>query len=90
MLGKTGKQLLYTQETNNEGKPVPITLGWHIGELDGLRYLYKEGGGAGFHCEMRLYPSLGLSSVIMTNRTSFNSRKELSRLDSIFIKNNKN
>lgn len=86
LLGKTGIQLLYTQEKNNAGKSIPMTLGWHIGELNGLRYFYKEGGGAGFHCEMRVYPSLGLASVIMTNRTSFNSRKELSRIDSIFIK----
>jgi hypothetical protein len=27
-----------------------------------------------------------LESVLMTNRTSFNSRKELSRIDSIFLK----
>lgn len=86
LLGKTGMQLLYTQEKNNESKSIPMTLGWHIGELNGLRYFYKEGGGAGFHSEMRIYPSVGLSSVIMTNRTSFNSRKELSRIDNIFIK----
>jgi D-alanyl-D-alanine carboxypeptidase len=59
---------------------------WHIGELSGLRYFYKEGAGAGFHSEMRMYPSLGLATVIMANRTSFNSRKKLSRIDSIFIK----
>jgi hypothetical protein len=58
-----------------------MTLGWHVGELNGLRYFYKEGGGAGFHCEMRIYPSIGLASVIMTNKTSFDSRKELSRID---------
>jgi D-alanyl-D-alanine carboxypeptidase len=86
LLGKTGMQLLFTQENKNDGEPIAMTLGWHIGELNGLRCFYKEGGGAGFHSEMRIYPSLGLASVIMTNRTSFNSRKELSRVDSIFMK----
>jgi D-alanyl-D-alanine carboxypeptidase len=86
LLGKSAMQLLYKPEKTNSGKPIPMTLGWHIGELNEFRYFYKEGGGAGFHCEMRIYPSIGLASVIMTNRTSFNSRKELSRVDSIFIK----
>jgi hypothetical protein len=35
---------------------------------------------------MRMYPAQGLASVIMLNRTSFNSNKFLSRLDSLFIK----
>lgn len=86
LLGKNGMQLLYTQEKNNKGKPIPMTLGWHIGELNGVRYFYKEGGGAGFHSEIRIYLSIGLASVIMTNRTSFNSRKELSRIDINFIR----
>lgn len=55
-------------------------------QLNGLTFLYKERGQSWFHSEMRLYPSLGLESVIMTNKTSFISRKELSRVDSIFMK----
>ena len=86
LLGNSAMQLLYTAEKTNAGKLIPMTLGWHIGELKGLRYFYKEGGGAGFHSEMRIYPSHGLASVIMTNRTSFNSRKELSRIDENFIR----
>lgn len=86
LLGKSTIQLLYTQEKTNLGKDILMTLGWHIGELNGLRYFYKEGGGAGFHSEMRIYPSAGLASVIMTNKTSFNSRKELSKIDINFVK----
>jgi len=86
LLGKSAIQLLYTQEKTNSDKLIPMTLGWHIGELNGLRYFYKEGGGAGFHGEMRIYPSVGLATVIMTNRTSFDSRKELSRIDTNFIR----
>jgi D-alanyl-D-alanine carboxypeptidase len=33
-----------------------MTLGWHIGELNGTRFFYKEGGGRGFHSMMRVYP----------------------------------
>jgi hypothetical protein len=45
----------------------------------------KDGGGAGFHCEMRVYPDAGLASVIMANRTSLNTNRLLSRLDRGFI-----
>lgn len=86
LLGGSGIQFLFTQEKRNDREPIAMTLGWHVSELNGLRYFYKEGGGAGFHSEMRMYPSADLASVIMTNRTSFNSKKELSRVDSIFIK----
>ena len=86
LLGNNAKQLLYSQQKNNSGKNIDMTLGWHIGELNGVGYFYKEGGGAGFHSEMRVYPAVGLASVIMTNRTSFNSRKQLSNIDKNFIR----
>jgi len=85
VLSQSTERLLYSQQKNSSGKNIDMTLGWHIGELNGIRYFFKEGGGAGFHCEMRVYPSDGLASVIMTNRTSFNSRRQLSIIDKHFI-----
>ena len=81
------KQLLYSQQKTNAGKNIDMTLGWHIDKLNGVAYYYKEGGGAGFHSEMRIYPDNGLASVIMTNKTSFNSRKILSELDINYVEN---
>jgi len=85
LLGKKVKHYLYTQQKTQSGENIDMTLGWHIEELNGVRYYYKEGGGAGFRSEMRLYPDLGLGSVMMTNRTSLNTSKLLSQLDSGFI-----
>lgn len=85
LLHNRSKELLYARQTTISGKPIDMTLGWHIGTLEGVEYFYKEGGGAGFHCEMRVYPTEGLGSVIMTNRTSFNTRKALGRLDKKFF-----
>lgn len=85
VLSASGKMLLYEQQVLNPGKQIDMTLGWHIGDLDGTRYFYKEGGGAGFHGEMRVYPDRGLGSVILTNKTSFNSRSILSDLDRNFV-----
>lgn len=62
-----------------------MTLGWHIGDLDGVRFFYKEGGGGGFHCMMRLYPAAGVGTVVMTNATGFNVRRFLDTTDSSFI-----
>jgi len=86
LLGSNVKQHLYSQEKTNSGKEVDMTLGWHIGELNEMKYYFKEGGGAGFHSEMRIYPDANLASVLMVNRTSFNTRKQLSNLDSLMMK----
>jgi len=88
LLKETGKELLFLRQRLGSGKEIDMTLGWHIGFRDNKPYYYyKEGGGAGYHSEMRMYPSHGLASVIMTNRTSFNSRRMLSKLDDMFLSN---
>ena len=86
LLGRSAKNLLFSQQTITSGKTIEMTLGWHIRQVDGMTYYYKEGGGAGFCCEMRMYPDIGIASVLMANRTSFNFKKNLSRLDLLFIK----
>jgi D-alanyl-D-alanine carboxypeptidase len=85
LLTQKTKELLYTQQTTIYGNPIEMTLGLHIGYLDGIKYFYKEGGGGGFHSEMRIYPTEQIASVIMVNSTEFNSRSFLSRLDEAFI-----
>ncbi|MEJ2656292.1 MAG: serine hydrolase [Desulfobacterales bacterium] len=87
LLEEETKQLLYSQQKTDSDNKINMTLGCHIDKLKGINYYYKEGGGAGFHSELRIYPEKGLASVIMTNRTSFNSRRSLSELDINFIAN---
>lgn len=85
LLSLETQRLLETQQTDNAGNPIPMTLGWHVGEEKGVRYFYKEGGGGGFHCEMRIYPAQGIASVVMVNRTEFNSTAFLNRVDNRFL-----
>ena len=85
VLSRASKALLFEQVRLRSGRPIAMTLGWHIGDLEGRPYYFKEGGGAGFHCEMRMYPDRGLASVIMANRTSLNTNAFLSRLDREFL-----
>lgn len=77
--------LLNWQQKNNRGTLINMTLGWHIGQMERIRYFYKEGGGGGYHCEMRLYPAHRVASVIMVNESSSRCHGYLDRLDRAVI-----
>jgi CubicO group peptidase (beta-lactamase class C family) len=76
----TRRLFLETQETAH-GAPIPMTLGWHVGNRDGVQFLYKEGGGGGFHSLMRVYVHHGIASVVMTNATAFDVHGFLNDFD---------
>jgi D-alanyl-D-alanine carboxypeptidase len=82
---RTTHQLFETPQTNSAGKVVPMTLGWHVGEVNRERYLFKEGGGGGFHTEMRIYPASGIGTVVMVTSTDFDSTGFLNRVDQPFL-----
>ncbi len=83
------KQLFETPQSTSDGKQIQMTLGWHIGEAKGITYFFKEGGGGGFHSEMRIYPREvarpALGTVVMANSTEFYSTAFLNRIDKLFI-----
>ncbi|MCU0646712.1 MAG: beta-lactamase family protein [Gemmatimonadaceae bacterium] len=82
LLSASTKQLLDAPQFTRAHTPIPMTLGWHIGRAsDGLTWLFKEGGGGGFHSEMRLYPAHGVGTVIIVNSTTFHSARALDRID---------
>ena len=85
LLGAEAKRLLETKQTDRAGEPIPMTLGWHVGEAERGIYFFKEGGGGGFHGEMRLYPDKGMASVVMVNCTVFNSNRFLNRVDRAYL-----
>ena len=85
LFSDTTRHLFYTPQQTARGTPVAMTLGWHIGDLNGSRFFYKEGGGGGFHCLMRVYPGNGIGTVIMTNATGFDVRHLLDTIDAPFI-----
>lgn len=79
------KQLLYLQQELKSGDKINMTLGWHIGKSGNTKYYFKEGGGAGFCAEMRVYPESGIATVLILNRTTFKFTKDMSRLDAYFV-----
>ena len=85
LFGMETKRLLEAQQTDGAGRPIPMTPGWHLGEAHGVAYFFKEGGGGGFHCEMRIYPTRGIATVVMVNSTAFGSTGFLNRVDRTFL-----
>ena len=79
------KRLLETQQTDKNGQPIPMTLGWHIGGTNSSTYFFKEGGGGGFHSEMRIYPRKGIASIVMANSTTFDATSFLNQMDGAFL-----
>jgi D-alanyl-D-alanine carboxypeptidase len=84
LFGSRARELFYTPQRTNAGKLIPMTLGWHVGAIEGRSVFYKEGGGGGFHCLMRLYPHASMASVAMTNATNFDVKRLLNELDPHF------
>lgn len=85
LFGDTTRSLFYAPQQTRQGTPVAMTLGWHIGRWGGTRFLYKEGGGGGFHSVMRVYPANGIATVMMTNATGFDVNRCLNTLDTQFL-----
>ncbi|HXX62256.1 MAG TPA: serine hydrolase domain-containing protein [Bacteroidota bacterium] len=86
LLSPATMKIFYGQQRTLSGEPVPMTLGWHIGELSGTPYYYKEGGGGGYHSEMRIYPSRHIGTVIMVNETSSGCTDTQDEADAEFLK----
>jgi D-alanyl-D-alanine carboxypeptidase len=85
LFGETARRLFYEPQEAG-GRSVAMTLGWHVGALAGERFFFKEGGGGGFHCMMRLYPDAGIGTVAMTNATGFDVRRCLDRFAPRFLR----
>ncbi len=80
------KDLFFEQQNVASGDPIAMTPGWHIGAFDGRGFFFKEGGGGGFHCEMRMYPNARVATVIMTNESSGKVKGYLDVLDRLFFR----
>lgn len=81
----TTRELFFTQQKAANGSLVPMTPGWHVGQSGNTRFYFKEGGGGGFHCMMRVYRDAGIASVVMANATGFDARACLDAVDSGFL-----
>jgi len=79
------KKMLFTENYTNSNKPTGMCLSWFSGQLNGKQYFAHAGGGGGYYCEIRIYPDLGIGSVIMFNRTGMTDERFLDKLDKYII-----
>ncbi len=79
------KKKIFTENYTENKKPTGMSLGWYCGQLNGNRYFHHAGGGGGFYCELRIYPDLGIGSVIMFNRTGMSDARFLDKIDKFII-----
>ncbi|PJZ54558.1 serine hydrolase [Leptospira adleri] len=86
LLGEKEVKLLFERQLNSKHEPVETTLGFHIGSKNETIYYFKEGGGAGFHGELRIYPKEKIATVIIVNNSAFDVDSLLNRLDGAFLK----
>ena len=84
LLDDKHKQILFT-ESVIQGKPTGMSLSWYTGSLKGNKYFAHAGGGGGYYVELRVYPELGVGSVIMYNRSGMKDDRILDKADSFFI-----
>jgi CubicO group peptidase (beta-lactamase class C family) len=79
------KKMLFTENYTSNNKASGMCLSWFSGQLNGKQYFAHTGGGGGYYCEIRIYPDLGIGSVVMFNRTGMTDEKYLDKLDKFFI-----
>jgi CubicO group peptidase (beta-lactamase class C family) len=75
------RRLFFEQQRAASGSLAPMTLGWHVGEDRGARFFFKEGGGAGFHGEMRVHPDRAIASIAIANDATFDVKGFLGQAD---------
>ena len=84
LLSDSLKKVLLT-EGRIDGKPTGMAHSWFTGSLNGHGYFAHAGGGGGYYVELRIYPELGVGSVVLLNRTGVRDERMLSKLDVSFL-----
>ena len=80
---------MFTQQRTSGGELLNMTLGWVMGETSGARYFGKQGGGLGFHGNVRIYPDKGVATVSLANRTEISAghiEERSDDLDAFFVR----
>lgn len=82
------KKQLFSENFTSSGKATGMCLAWFKGSLNGKEYYAHPGGGGGYYDEIRIYPDLGIGSVIMYNRSGMTDERILDNLDTFYINKN--
>ena len=86
LINNESRNLLLTEQNNHKSAPTGMALGWFCGNLNGYKYFCHAGGGVGYYAEIRIYPELKISSVILMNRSGMKDERILDKLDVKYLK----
>ena len=81
---------MFSDQVTNTGNSTGMGLGWFNGKLHDMNYFCHAGGGGGYYAELRLYPGLGVGSIVMLNSSGMKDYRLLDKLDAPYIKRMKN
>lgn len=79
--GEAQRRALVEPRRLANGRAVPMTAALHVG--DG--FLFKEGGGAGFHSELRIDVARATASIVIANASEIDVKRLLSDVDAAMI-----
>ena len=85
LLSREYKKMLFQENFTNSNDDTGMCLSWFKGSLNNNTFYAHSGGGAGYYCEVRLYPELGVGSVVMFNRTGTKREHFLDKLDKYYV-----
>jgi hypothetical protein len=77
--------MLFTENYTVDNNPTGMCLSWFKGHLNGQTYFTHAGGGGGYYCEIRIYPELGVGSIVFFNRTGFSDQRFLDKIDKMYL-----
>lgn len=86
LLNDQYRDILFTEKEINN-KATGMSLSWYSGTLKGNQYYCHAGGGGGYYVELRIYPDLGVGSVILYNRSGMTDERILDVADAFFLTN---
>lgn len=86
LLSKNLKQQMFSQQKLSDGSNVKHeALGWELCSVQGHKYYARAGGWMGWRSEMRIYPDLGVGSVVLANSTLFETKDVLDKVDVMML-----
>jgi D-alanyl-D-alanine carboxypeptidase len=83
LIGPEEMKALFSEQRDAHNRELPTTLGWRRGELGGVTYYGKPGGGPGFHSNIRIYPQRGIATAWFVNQLEVSEAKILQFGDAV-------
>lgn len=83
LLSAASRTTMFSPQRTSDGRALDHTLGWVVGRVAGERYFGKQGGGLGFHGNLRVYPERRLATALLANRTEISPGPIDARTDAL-------